>query len=123
MDTLVASKIEELEDYTELAGLIDPAMVPDPELSKVFVHRGADGKIDGYCMTQAIVVVEPIWVAEHMRRRGVAARLFGAVVESLKKVGLPAFYCRAETDEVEGYLKRVGMKPAGKAFVLRLGGG
>lgn len=122
MPTLLSSKVEELEDYAELAGLIDPALIPDPALSRIFVHRDENGKIDGYCMAQPVVVVEPIWVAERLRRRGVAARLFGETVQMLREAGTPAFYCRAETEEVESYLKRLGMKPAGRAYVMKLGG-
>lgn len=118
---MVGSHIEELEDYSELDGLIDPERLPNAEFSRCFVHRGDDGHIDGYVFAQPIIVVEPIWVAEHKRGTGVAPRLFGEAIEALQREGTtPAFYCRAERPEIEGYLKRLGMKAAGTAFVMEL---
>jgi GNAT superfamily N-acetyltransferase len=123
MSVAEMSKIEELEDYTELDGLVDPAFLPNPEVSRCFVYRGEDGKVEGYVFIQPIVVIEPIWVAEKHRKRGVAPRLFGEAVEALKRDGTSrGFYCRAERPEIESYLKRVGMKEAGKAFALEFGG-
>ena len=120
---MTQSRIEELEDYAELEGLIDPKVLPIPGLSRCFVHRSEDGKIDGYCFTQIMAVVEPIWVAPGMRRRGIAPRLFGEAVDSLKRDGsAQAFYCRAHTPEVESYLRRVGMREDGKSFVMMLRG-
>jgi GNAT superfamily N-acetyltransferase len=119
------SQIEELDDYAELEGLIDPEMLPTPELSRCFVHRGEDGRIDGYCFIQPICVIEPIWVAPEQRRRGVAPKLFGEAIDALKRDGdgsARAFYCRSVTPEVEDYLRRLGMQEAGKAFVMKLGG-
>jgi GNAT superfamily N-acetyltransferase len=118
MNTAVMARIEELEDYSELKDLVDPAFLPLPEVSRCFVYRGEDGAIEGYCFVQPIVVVEPIWVAEKHRRRGVAPRLFGEAVEALQKGEARGFYCRAERTEIADYLKRVGMKPAGEAFVM-----
>jgi GNAT superfamily N-acetyltransferase len=116
------SQIEELEDYAELDGLIDPKWLPSPDVSRCFVYRGEDGQVEGYCFIQPIVVIEPIWVAEKHRRRGIAPRLFGEAVDALKLEGSArGFYCRAERPEIESYLRRVGMKDAGKAFVLMLG--
>lgn len=121
MTVATASRIEELEDYGELAGLIDSAFLPGAEVSRCFVYRGEDGKIEGYVFVQPIVVIEPIWVAEKHRRRGVAPRLFGEAVDALKRDGTArGFYCRAERDEIASYLKRVGMKAAGAAYVMEL---
>lgn len=123
MDTTLASCYEELEDYAELEGLIDPKYLPNPDVSRCLVHRDEDGKIDGYCFTQAIAVIEPIWVAPSQRGRTIAPQLFGRAVDNLKREGTArGFYCRAETAEVAGYLKRLGMKEAGQAFVMDLGG-
>ncbi len=123
MDTLTAARIEELEDYAELDGLVDPAFLPGADVSRCFVYRGESGAIEGYVFVQPIVVIEPIWVAEKHRRRGVAPRLFGEAVDALKRDGTArGFYCRAERDEIADYLKRVGMKAAGTAYVMDLGG-
>jgi predicted GNAT family acetyltransferase len=68
------------------------------------------------------VVIEPIWVAELLRKRGIAPRLFGHAVDTLRREGeARGFYCRAERPEIESYLKRVGMREAGKAYVMELG--
>lgn len=117
----VLSRVEELADYRELDGLIDPKFLPNAEFSRCFVHRSDDGQIDGYVFVQPVIVVEPIWVAENKRGTGVAPRLFGEAVDALKREGeVAAFYCRAERPEIEGYLLRLGMKPAGKAFAMEL---
>jgi GNAT superfamily N-acetyltransferase len=122
MSVAVMAKIEELEDYAELDGLVDPAFLPSPEVSRCFVYRGEDGKVEGYVFIQPIVVIEPIWVAEKHRKRGIAPRLFGEAVEALKAGNARGFYCRAERPEIASYLKRVGMKEAGTAYVMELGG-
>jgi len=115
----MASQVEELEDYAELTGLVEPRFMPSPDVSRCFVYRGEEGRIEGYCFVQPIVVIEPIWVAEKHRGRGVAPRLFGEAVEALRRDGeARGFYARAERPEIADYLKRVGMKPAGTAFVM-----
>src|SRR5262245_36061388 len=122
MPTSVA-QVEELTDYRELEGLIDPKFLPHPDVSRCFVYRGEDGAIEGYCFMQPVAVVEPIWVAEKHRRKGIAPRLFGQVVDTLKNEGSTrGFYCRAERPEIESYLRRLGMKEVGKAFVMEWGG-
>jgi GNAT superfamily N-acetyltransferase len=122
LGTLTAAHIEELEDYSELSGLIEPRFLPSPDASRCFVYRDDDGRIEGYVFTQIMVVVEPIWVAPKFQKRGVGPRLFGKAVEALKKEGsAQAFYCRAKTAEVEDYLTRLGMKEDGKSFVMLLG--
>jgi GNAT superfamily N-acetyltransferase len=116
----MAARIEELEDYGELVGLVDPAFLPLPEASRCFVYRGEDGGIEGYVFVQPIIVIEPIWVAPKHRGRGVAPKLFGEAVGSLRQGEARGFYCRAEREEVESYLRRLGMKYAGKAFLMEL---
>jgi GNAT superfamily N-acetyltransferase len=123
LDTLTLTKphIEELEDYTELDGLIEAKFLPSPDVSRCFVYRGETGKVEGYVFVQPIVAIEPIWVAEQHRKHGVAPRLFGEAVDSLRRDGTArGFYCRAERPEIESYLLRVGMKAAGSAFVMEL---
>ena len=119
---MAVAHIEELEDYADLAGLIDPKFLPDQEASRCFVYRGDTGAIEGYCFVQPIVVIEPIWVAEKHRRKGIAPRLFGEAVDALKQGNAKGFYCRAEREEVESYLRRLGLKYAGKAFVMEMEG-
>lgn len=115
----MVARVEELEDYSELDGLVAPEHMPSAEVSRCFVYRGEDGAIEGYCFVQPVIVVEPIWVAEKHRRRGIAPKLFGEAVDALFKDGeARGFYCRAERPEIADYLKRVGMKPAGEAFVM-----
>ena len=114
----MAARIEELEDYAELDGLLDDALIPPPELSRCFVHRDDDGHIDGYCFIQTVVVVEPIWVAENKRGTGVGPRLFGEAITALKAQGSAKHYiCHALSKDVEGYLKRLGLKEVGTTFV------
>lgn len=120
MSTVTMARIEELEDYAELDGLIDPAYLPLPDVSRCFVYRGEDGTIEGYVFIQPIVVIEPIWVHEKHRRKGIAPRLFGEAVEALAKGEARGFYCRAERPEIADYLKRVGMKHAGEAYVMEM---
>jgi GNAT superfamily N-acetyltransferase len=115
----MAARIEELEDYAELTGLIEPDRLPSPEVSRCFVYRGDSGKIEGYVFVQPVIVVEPIWVAEKHRRKGIAPRLFGEAVQALRNDGeARGFYCRAERPEIASYLERVGMKKAGEAYVM-----
>lgn len=124
MDTLTTPCYEELHDYSELEGLIDPKYLPFPDVSRCLIHRGDDGKIDGYCFIQGIIVIEPIWVAPEKRGHTIAPRLFGRCVDLLKREGTAnGFYCRAKTDEVAGYLKRLGMREAGQVFEMDLTGG
>lgn len=124
MNTLIASCYEELHDYTELEGMLDPKYIPHPDVSRCIVHRGEDGKIDGYCFVQGIIVIEPIWVAPNLRGRTIAPQLFGKAVDLLKREGeTRGFYCRSKTDEVASYLKRLGMREAGQVFEMDLTGG
>jgi len=118
--TATQTRIEELTDYAELDGLVDPRYLPLPEASRCFVYRGDDGKVEGYVFVQPIVVIEPIWVAEKHRKHGIAPRLFSEAVRALREGQANGFYCRAERPEVESYLERLGMKPAGKAFVMEM---
>ena len=83
---------------------------------------GEDGRVEGYVFVQPIVVIEPIWVADKHKSRGIAPKLFGEAVTALRQGNARGFYCRAERDEVESYLRRLGMKYAGKAFLMELEG-
>jgi len=124
LGTVTAAQVEELEDYGELVGLVEDKFMPSPEVSRCFVYRGEDGSIEGYCFVQPVIVIEPIWVAEKHRRKGVAPRLFGEAVEALNRDGeARGFYCRAERPEIADYLKRVGMKEAGTAYVMEFNRG
>ena len=107
--------IEELENYGELVGLLQD--IPDPRYSRCFVWRETDGSIGGYCFLQTIAVIEPVWVHPKHRGRGVSRKLFNQAVLGLGEGESKGFYCHASSPEVEDYLKRLGMKESGKAFL------
>jgi hypothetical protein len=112
--------IEELLDYSELEGLIDPSALPSGEASRCFVSRGRDGKIEGYVFTQLIVTVEPIWVDEAARGSRLAFELFGYAIESLVQAGTVRYFItHSASDTIEDYLKRMGMTETGwKTFKM-----
>lgn len=118
MSVVVANRIEELEDYAELSGLLEPELIPPPELSRCFVHRAEGGEIDGYVFIQTVCVIEPIWVADNKRGTGVGPRLFGEAITALRTEGQAKHYiCHALAPDIEGYLKRLGLKDVGRTFI------
>ncbi len=116
--------IEELLDYSELEGLIEPSALPSGEASRCFVSRGTDGKIEGYVFTQLIVTVEPIWVTPERRGSNLMYKLFGYAAESLAQTGFVRYFItHPTTDKIEDYAKRLGMEDTGwKTFKMTVGG-
>lgn len=123
MTTLTTSRIEELETYEELIGLVPADELPaDPRISRCFVWRDEQGQIGGYCFIQTVVVIEPLWVKPDLRRKGVAPKLYDQAIRALGEGTVGAWISHATSPEVEGYLRRLGMKEIGRTFQGEVGG-
>jgi hypothetical protein len=113
--------IEELTNYNELSGLIDPKHLPHPEMSKCFVMRASDNSIKGYIFIQTIFTVEPIWVADEVKGSLTAVRLFEAACQFLKSKNQTQVFTHSSSPEISNYLTRLGLKPTGyEAFTGEL---
>jgi hypothetical protein len=104
--------IEQLEDYNELDGLIDPAYLPSPSMSRCFVMRDERGAIKGYQFIQTLLAIEPLWVDPDIRGTTAGYRLFKAACLHLKDNGQTNVLTHTGPENKD-YLTRLGLHSTG----------
>lgn len=101
------------DEYNRLAEVPDFAgTYPNPESSVVIIQESDDGELEALLVAEAMIHLEPFWVAEPLRGSG------GAIFKSLlpamfaylnhRKVG--AFITTATSEQSADYLKRLGLR-------------
>lgn len=111
------------EDYGRLAGTeletVAPVLPPDAE---VLVAEDA-GVIVGCWAVFAVLHVEGIWIApSHRKQGGVARRLLRGMRGLLERRGAAGAVTGAMTDDVRGFLERLGARRIpGEQFAILFG--
>jgi hypothetical protein len=83
----------------------------NPETATVLVVED-EGQIVGTWMVMTVVHAEGVWIAPSHRGRGsVARRLLRGLREIAARAGVAGVVTGAKTDDVAGYLARVGARP------------
>ncbi len=98
--------------------------LPSPEVSRILVAE-LDGAIVGFWGLFNAVHVEPLWIAEeHRKRPGLVRRLWSAVADQLRSVGVyTAFACIADRDAAQNVplAMRLGFERVqGDLYVVRI---
>lgn len=103
------------DKWTRLTGLMSEIEweLPLPEFASIYVAE-EDGEIVGACIVQEQVHVEPIWVRPDCRKSTVGYRLF---MKACEAAGTNPIYVSTNQEKVKDYLRRLGYRSLGEAFV------
>jgi hypothetical protein len=96
------------DEYEKLRN-VEEGYVPDPAHSIVIVAE-LDEKIVGRAMLIRPFHVEGTWLDHSIRKGTVGIRMFRLLEEEVKKIGMTKIFSYSQSDEVSGYLERMGYK-------------
>jgi hypothetical protein len=107
-------------DWSRLDGIDGPLPDLNPDVSRVLVVEDADGQIIGRWLLLIVPMAEGIWIhPDHQKRGVVAAKLLKAMGAALAEFGSDVAVTFAASEDVAGYLNRLGATPlTGTGYVL-----
>lgn len=99
------------DEYDKLRGLgPDDTWIPHPAVSKVVVGE-CNGEIVAFWAMQAVVHLEPVWVAEeHRNSFTVMGHLINTMQILLSYLGVTNYFAFSDNESTNGYLGRLGFK-------------
>ena len=86
---------------------------PPPDTARIIVALGDNGELSGLVIAQLLVTIEPVWVDERHRGRGLAPRMWKKLEQTLKALGITGVISHCGAPGTADYLKRLGYRATG----------